>query len=303
VPETPPPSDDGNGPVARETSNDSDSLPAGGAKASDKAMDTPEPDAATEEDTTAPGNEVEANAGAATDGRSRIEHVVQEGDTPDSIARLYGVAEDTLVAWNASAGDGIEPGDRLSVFLPADAAQLDSAPAKASPTTNADTDDADTSGSEDLGIPRLPPEVEAKLVHTVAQDEDLSDLAERYSVAATDIRLWNGLDDDALVAGQQLTIFLGMDDSGSDPAPAAHTDRNRELAPEPGAGPDSDSEGRADTPSRERETTPYTVQAGDTLAMIAREHGISQTELSDLNAITNPNHIFVGQKLKVPAQP
>lgn len=44
----------------------------------------------------------------------------------------------------------------------------------------------------------------------------------------------------------------------------------------------------------------YYVQAGDTLASIADQYGISAKELMDLNGITNPDLIYVGQKLILP---
>lgn len=43
----------------------------------------------------------------------------------------------------------------------------------------------------------------------------------------------------------------------------------------------------------------YTVQSGDTLSSIAKRHGISTSYLAHLNGISNPNYIYVGQKLKV----
>lgn len=44
----------------------------------------------------------------------------------------------------------------------------------------------------------------------------------------------------------------------------------------------------------------YVVRQGDSLSKIASRHGISTSELSALNKITNPNKIRVGQKLVVP---
>jgi LysM repeat protein len=44
----------------------------------------------------------------------------------------------------------------------------------------------------------------------------------------------------------------------------------------------------------------YTVLAGETLFSIARKLGVSSTALAELNGITNPNLIRVGQVLKVP---
>jgi LysM repeat protein len=46
----------------------------------------------------------------------------------------------------------------------------------------------------------------------------------------------------------------------------------------------------------------YTVQRGDTLGQIAREHGISLSELVGANNISNPNLIFPGQVLTIPGQ-
>jgi len=44
----------------------------------------------------------------------------------------------------------------------------------------------------------------------------------------------------------------------------------------------------------------YTVKSGDTLGRIAREHDVSVNDLAAANGISNPNLIFVGQKLEIP---
>jgi LysM repeat protein len=46
----------------------------------------------------------------------------------------------------------------------------------------------------------------------------------------------------------------------------------------------------------------YTVERGDTLGKIAREHGISLADLVEANDITNPNLIHIGQVLIVPGE-
>ncbi len=46
----------------------------------------------------------------------------------------------------------------------------------------------------------------------------------------------------------------------------------------------------------------YTVGRGDTLGQIAREHGISLSELVKANNISNPNLIYPGQVLTIPGQ-
>lgn len=44
----------------------------------------------------------------------------------------------------------------------------------------------------------------------------------------------------------------------------------------------------------------YTVRPGDVLSRIALHYGVSAQTLMQINGITNPNHIYVGQVLKIP---
>lgn len=46
----------------------------------------------------------------------------------------------------------------------------------------------------------------------------------------------------------------------------------------------------------------YTVERGDTLGAVARDHDISLSELIEANNITNPNLIFPGQVLVIPGE-
>jgi len=46
-------------------------------------------------------------------------------------------------------------------------------------------------------------------------------------------------------------------------------------------------------------TTTYTVKRGDTLSGIAAKYGTTVANLQKLNGISNPNKIYVGQKLKI----
>lgn len=44
----------------------------------------------------------------------------------------------------------------------------------------------------------------------------------------------------------------------------------------------------------------YTVRPGDTLSRIAQSYGVSVDSIMRANGIYNPNHIYVGQQLKIP---
>ena len=43
----------------------------------------------------------------------------------------------------------------------------------------------------------------------------------------------------------------------------------------------------------------YTVRSGDSLSLIAMKYGTSVAKLASLNSVSNPNYIYVGQRLKV----
>ena len=46
----------------------------------------------------------------------------------------------------------------------------------------------------------------------------------------------------------------------------------------------------------------YTVKRGDTLSEIANEYGVTVSEIAGINGINNPNLIYIGQVLTIPAQ-
>lgn len=117
-------------------------------------------------------------------------------------------------------------------------------------------------------------ESEQFFVYTVASGDTLAAIAARFGVSQEAIVRLNGLaDPNALALGQQLKI--------------------------PGTQPAS-TEGSSTT-GTPGETSTYVVQAGDTMAAIARRFGTTVAELAQLNNITNPDRISVGQKLIVPS--
>lgn len=48
-------------------------------------------------------------------------------------------------------------------------------------------------------------------------------------------------------------------------------------------------------------STYYVVQPGDTLSAIARRYGTTVTAIANANGLSNPNHIYVGQRLYIPS--
>jgi LysM repeat protein len=114
----------------------------------------------------------------------------------------------------------------------------------------------------------------------------------------------------------------GADEPGAIPTPAAisspaatETAAAATAAPTPTTDPTlvpSDSQRTAAppaatpapparTPKPKPETpTTYTVQSGDTLSGIAAEHGTTWQEIAELNELSDPRRLRVGQVLELP---
>lgn len=114
-------------------------------------------------------------------------------------------------------------------------------------------------------------------MHVVAPGENLSTIAQRYGLTLAELSAYNGVTNPNMVfVGQQLSI------PGSGRAPQS-------LAPAASARlPGDDGY--------------YTVVRGDTLSLIARNHGMTTDDLMRLNGIANANMVWVGQKLRVSAR-
>ncbi|HUN05405.1 MAG TPA: LysM peptidoglycan-binding domain-containing protein [Aggregatilineales bacterium] len=122
--------------------------------------------------------------------------------------------------------------------------------------------------------------------HVVRQGETLFRIALRYNISVSDLAAANGITNPALIyAGQTLRI----------PGQVAPTATATRTSAPPTATPNATA-----TPVPPP-TTSYTVQRGDTLLKIASRFETTVNALLRLNRISNPNLIFVGQQLQIPA--
>lgn len=176
----------------------------------------------------------------------------------------------------------------------------------AGPAVKAETE-APAAKKPEAEAPAPPPnlaDAAAKAVHTVVAGETLGQIAEKYHVAAADIKLWNGLESDALEAGSVLTLFLGgataettpTPEAAAEPAPAPEPAKTT-VAPTTVAAPAPATE---TPPAPEIATERYVVQAGDTINKIARKYTTTREVILRLNSLKDANQIRSGQTLKVP---
>ncbi|MBM7662512.1 LysM repeat protein [Bacillus mesophilus] len=165
------------------------------------------------------------------------------------------------------------------------------------------------------------------LTHKVISGDSLSIIARKYNVTVTDIKQINGLTTDMIYVGQtiKIPIYSYIVVSGdtlsliakklnttvtaiktankltSDniyigqklliPVPITNATTTTTTQPEPTPAP-------APTQT-EQNTINYTVKSGDSLSLIAKNHGTTVQEIQRLNSLTTTN-IFPGQVLIVP---
>ena len=105
--------------------------------------------------------------------------------------------------------------------------------------------------------------------HVVRPGETLTGISKLYDVPVAVIVELNDIPDpDNLVVGQRLRLPEGTEVPQQEDAPA-----------------------------------PYVVKLGDTLSIIAVEYGVSINDLMAANDLSDPDSIFAGQELRIPAGP
>ena len=174
-------------------------------------------------------------------GLTELGHRVRNGQTLAHVSELYGVEAGDIIRWNGLDSSIIGPGDELKIYLsPTYARKFLERP------------------------PNDEPEPE-EIVHVVGRGENLTLIAKMFDTTVRDLALWNQLTDSHLEPGQKLTLFV---------PPIAETDQAAYAI--------------------------HRVARGDTLTLIAVRYKTNNTKLIQLNNLKNANHIWIGQRLKVP---
>jgi LysM repeat protein len=119
------------------------------------------------------------------------------------------------------------------------------------------------------------------ITHVVQPGESLTIIANQYNVTVDEILQANNIPNpNRIYRGQELMIWTPQSVAAAEPD---------SLAPEL-------IEGVAPT-----ETLLYTVQAGETLGQIARRYGLDWQVLAQMNNLPNPDQVYAGQQITIPA--
>lgn len=127
--------------------------------------------------------------------------------------------------------------------------------------------------------------VEPKTItHVVVSRDTLTSLAQHYDVQPVHLKYWNNLADGRLEAGTELKVLVIP-----------------EPEPEPVLKPEPEPETTGPEPPAPA-FTQHRVKSGDTLRRIAERYGVTPIAIQELNNLKDPDHIWIGQRLKIPQQ-
>lgn len=154
----------------------------------------------------------------------------------------------------------------------------------------------------------LPPDKYDKLNYTVKSGDNVGYIADWYDVRASDLRYWNNISRNLIRTGQKLVIYKPKGSSGSyhDLEHMTFAEKQqfagRALPSGSTASGRSDSGNQVSASATDAQTAyiTYRVKQGDSLWEIARKYpGVSESDISRLNNISNVNKIKPGQILKI----
>lgn len=115
-------------------------------------------------------------------------YTIKPGDTLSGIAASHGVSLSTLMSWNNMTTTLIYPGQQLKVG------------------TSAPSNNSNTAPSAKPTVPPTGNTGSSSVVHNVKSGDTLSGIAAQYKVSVSDIKSWNGLNNDIIYIGQNLTV-------------------------------------------------------------------------------------------------
>jgi membrane-bound lytic murein transglycosylase D len=193
---------------------------------------------------------------------AQVTYTIKSRDNLISIARLFDVRVSDLRNWNnISYTESINVGQALNIYVPKD---------KADYFASLDNQTAAEKTSLRNSSFRTS---ESWVTHRVKRGETLSQIAYNYDVSISQIKKWNNLQSNKIIAGRRLRIYTGV---------------NSHIV----------SNSNANSNYSKSGLTKYKVRRGDTIGEIAEHFGVSLSRLKMWNNLDS-DLIYAGQTLKV----
>lgn len=262
----------------------------------------------------------------ANTGDSSVEHRVKSGETLSSIASKYGVTISQLKDWNNLKTNSIQRGKKLFIYNGDSAPSKQVASNSSAKTTKYKVKGGDSLGkiAEKFGITisqlRKWNNLESNRInkgqvlaihgketvssigdntprrdnnltrYTIKPGDSIGEIAESFDVSISDIKSWNGLKSNKLVAGKSLVIY-SENSAPKETTEKPKTDKKKTETTKT----ELTSVSKAETNSK---VTLYKVKQGESLDAIANKYKVTVDDLKNWNNLKN-SKILEGQALLV----
>ena len=200
-------------------------------------------------------------------------YTVKSGDSLWAIANKHGLSVSQLKSINHLTSDIIYPGQKLNTKT-----KVSSQDTVSSSTTKpAPSQESITSSNTSTSTSKT---------YTVASGDSLWAIANKHGLSVSQLKNMNGLTSDIIYPGQTLKVGQGNNTSTTAPSKIATTT----------PAPSQVSTTSSNTSTSTSKT--YTVASGDSLWAIANKHGLSVSQLKNMNGLTS-DVIYPGKQLLV----
>ena len=200
-------------------------------------------------------------------------YTVVAGDSVWKIAHQFGISMDTLRSLNNIQNNFIYPGQVLKIRLISSSNGTTTVPTPTTPSIPSQNQSTNTGSNQTASVGN----------YTVKVGDSLWSIANKHGLSVAQLKSMNGLSSDMIYAGQKLTVKTGASSTSSTTS-SANTNTGATTNPV--------------TNTQTSNASSYTVKSGDSLWSIANRHGLSVSQLKNMNGLTS-DIIYPGQTLKV----
>ena len=149
-------------------------------------------------------------------------------------------------------------------------------------------------------IPEAPSGDYTKLYYTVKSGDNLGFISSWYNVRVSDLKYWNNIRRNMIRSGQKLVIYVPKSKAGKYKNINSMTFAQKQKMIGKEVPATTVTEKEKPTYDVNTKFEYYTVKSGDTLWDIAKQYpGVTDTDIMDLNGISDASSIKPGQKLKI----
>ena len=200
-------------------------------------------------------------------------YTVVAGDSVWKIANQFGISMDELRSLNHIQNNFIYPGQVLKIRLISSSNGTTTVPTPTTPSIPSQNQSTNTGSNQTASVGN----------YTVKAGDSLWSIANKHGLSVAQLKSMNGLSSDMIYAGQKLTVKTGASSTSSTTS-SANTNTGATTNPV--------------TNTQTSNASSYTVKSGDSLWSIANKHGLSVSQLKNMNGLTS-DVIYPGKQLLV----